>query len=482
NNSLQEGLISSQMVPFAGIVPRLRRLSRQVSTELGKQVTIKFSNPEGKIDRSVLQVMVNPLEHMIRNAIDHGVETPKERLRKAKPEQAEIIVKLYRQGANIVLDISDDGAGIDVAAIRRQAVSRGLLAKDVKISDQEAYQFILQAGFSTSEEVSKISGRGVGMDVVYNEIKQIGGDIEIFSTQGVGSTFSIRLPFTSSLNRALLFELNKVSYAILLNTIDGIVLESKQNMETYYDQTEIPVVEYSDKAYELAYMGSMLDENSKPKLNTIERSAPLLLISGKEKNMALQVDSIVGSRDFVVKSLGSQFSTIQGLSGAVILGDGSVVMVLDPLALVDNYAVEKGVLLQTVSTAIPGQGADEPRAVKTVLVVDDSITVRKVTSIILKRNGMNVILAKNGVDAVEILQNTVPDVMLLDIEMPKMDGFEVASYVRRQENAVKDLPIIMITSRIGDKHRTRAEEIGVNQYMCKPFQEENLLEAIAEYN
>jgi chemosensory pili system protein ChpA (sensor histidine kinase/response regulator) len=214
----------------------------------------------------------------------------------------------------------------------------------------------------------------------------------------------------------------------------------------------------------------------------------LLLISGKDRNLALQVDSVIGSRDLVVKSFGPQFASIVGLSGAVILGDGEVVTVLDPVSLVDNYSFKKAMFEQVIPTLriderrLSEHAHKEPSRGKTVLVVDDSITVRKVTSAILKRNGMNVILAKNGMEAVEILQNTLPDVMLLDIEMPKMDGFEVASYCRRQENKVRDLPIIMITSRIGEKHRARAEEIGVNQYMCKPFQEENLLKAIAGYN
>ncbi|MDT8397068.1 MAG: Hpt domain-containing protein [Pseudomonadales bacterium] len=480
-HKLQDGLISSQMVPFAGIVPRLRRLARQVGTELNKQLTIKFSNPEGKIDRSILQAVVSPIEHMIRNAIDHGIESTEDRAALQKPLQAELLVKLYRQGANIILDISDDGRGIDTRKIRQKAIADGILDPDATVSDQELCQLILRAGFSTSDTISRISGRGVGLDVVRKEIKQIGGDIEIHSRPGLGTTFRIRLPLTSSLNRALLFRVAGIEYVMLLNTIDGIILEKTATLQNCYKEQKTSVFQYAGKSYELAYLGALLGDRATPDFqHGMEVSSSLLLVSGTHRNVALHVDAIMGSRELVVKSLGKQFANISALAGGVILGDGRVVLVLDPHSLVDSNANKDSALFQTV---LSGQSvAADTEGGKTVLVVDDSITVRKVTSAILKRNGMKVILAKNGLEAVEILQNTLPDIMLLDIEMPKMDGFEVAAHIRQQDSDVRNLPIIMITSRIGEKHRSRAEKIGVNQYMCKPFQEENLLEVIAGYN
>ena len=483
-NRLQEGLISSQMVPFAGIVPRLRRLTRQVSNELEKDVTITFSNPEGKIDRSILQAIVGPIEHMIRNAIDHGVESAIEREKQGKPQQSELQVKLFRQGANIILEITDDGRGINTRKVREKGIAEGLLQEDEKISDQELCQLILRAGFSTSDKVSRISGRGVGLDVVQDEISQIGGDVEILSREGQGTTFRIRLPLTSSLNRALLFKVRGVEYVMLLNTIDGIILERHANLERYYAQGKPAVYEYANKSYELAWLGTLLGDQQLPELRKEkDASASLLLVSGTHRNLALQVDSVVGSRELVVKSLGSQFAAIPALAGGVILGDGRVVIVLDPRSLIDSFGDKERTLFGHGNDT-PGTdaGTSEAGPGKTILVVDDSITVRKVTSAILKRNGMNVLLARNGMEAVEILQTARPDVMLLDIEMPKMDGFEVAAYIRRQNNEVRNMPIIMITSRIGDKHRNRAEEIGVNEYMCKPFQEESLLDAIAGFN
>src|SRR5690606_18704264 len=356
-NKLQEGLVSSQLVPFAGIAPRLRRLVRQVSGELDKQVTIKFGNPEGKIDRSVLQVLVNPIEHMIRNALDHGIESTIERLSSGKQGHGELVVKLFRQGASVILEIADDGRGINTARVREKAIAQGLLAADAVISEQELCQFILRAGFSTSETVSRISGRGVGLDVVQDEISQIGGDIEIFSTPGLGTTFRIRLPLTSSLNRALLFTVSGVEYVMLLSTIDGIILEKNARLQYCLGAEEPTLFHYGDKAYELAYLGSLLDEQAMPQLQGgLEASSSLVLVSGSGKNLALHVDSVIGSRELVVKSLGAQFSSIPLLTGGVILGDGRVVVVLDPRFLVDNHVARKII----AASPAPAPGIDVP--------------------------------------------------------------------------------------------------------------------------
>lgn len=478
-HKLQDGLVSSQMVPFSSIVPRLRRLVRQVAQELEKSVSVRFSNPEGKIDRSMLQTIVGPIEHMIRNAIDHGVERGDERKVLGKPDHSELVVKLSRQGASILLDISDDGRGIDPEKVRNKALQDGLVSPEEELSDQAICQLILRAGFSTSERVSRFSGRGVGLDVVQEEIQQIGGELEMISRKGIGTTFRIRLPLSSSLNRALLFRLQGRDYVMLLNTIDGILMEKSATLRKAYHDQENAQFEYAGEHYELAYLGTLLDTRTEMADDTVlNDTAPLLLISGQDRRIALHVDSIVGTRELIVRSLGAQFATVAPVSGGVIMGDGRVVIVLDPITLVD-HSVTGHLAAADRMFGRTREASVEDNSARTVLVVDDSITVRKVTSAILQRNGMKVLLARDGMEAIEILQNTLPDMMLLDIEMPRMDGFEVATWIRRQNSAVRDMPIIMITSRIGDKHRTRAEEIGVNQYMCKPFQEDNLLQVMA---
>ncbi len=474
NSELQEGLMKTRMIPFSSVVPRLRRIVRQIGGELGKQVEFDALNAEGEMDRSVLERMVAPLEHMLRNALDHGIEKPELRAKSGKPAIGMITLSLHREGGNIVLKMQDDGAGINGDAILAKALKQGLVTKDAELTKHEIMQFIMHQGFSTAEKVTQISGRGVGMDVVASEIKQMGGTIEIDSEFGKGTEFTIRLPFTVSVNRALMVNTGEDFYAIPLNTIEGIVRVSPYELEEYY-KPNAPMYEYAGREYNLQYLGQLLHSTHQPKLQGQPLPLPVILVRGSEKPMALQVDSLMGSREIVVKSLGPQFAEVHGASGATILGDGSVVVILDLPALIrDDIA--------SAMNPKPLIDLNEVQAKQTslVMVVDDSVTVRKVTTRLLERNGYDVITAKDGVDAIALLQDQKPDVMLLDIEMPRMDGFEVATLVRHDER-LKDVPIIMITSRTGQKHKERALSIGVNEYLGKPFQEHDLLENIERY-
>ena len=473
NSSLQEGLMRARMVPFSRMVPRLRRIVRQVASELNKQVSFELDNVEGEMDRSVLEHMVAPLEHMLRNAVDHGIESPAERLAAGKPENGRILLSFAREGGDILLRLADDGQGIALEKVRQKAIERGLMAAEAELSDHDIMQFILQAGFSTADNVTQISGRGVGMDVVAAEIKQLGGSMTIESKSGVGTQFTVRLPFTVSVNRALMVNLGKETYAIPLNTIEGIVRVSPFELEHYYSQEDARF-EYAGESYEVRYLGGMLYEEMQPRLEGQVMPLPVILVRSAQHTMALQVDGLMGSREIVVKSLGAQFAAVQGLSGATVMGDGSVVVILDPHALVRRAVATIGLAAPTTVPAI-----ETERVTKTVMVVDDSVTVRKVTTRFLEREGFNVITAKDGVDALQVLQTRTPDVMLLDIEMPRMDGFEVAKNMRTSEEWAH-IPIIMITSRTGDKHREHALSIGVNHYLGKPYQEELLLESINE--
>ncbi len=480
NTDLQEGLMSTRMVPFERMVPRLQRVVRQVASELGKQVELVVGNAEGELDRSVLERMVAPLEHMLRNAVDHGLEPREVRLAAGKPEQGLIALNLLHEGADIVIEMSDDGAGVSLEAVRRKAIKRGLLDPAAEISDHEVMQFILQPGFSTAEKITQISGRGLGMDVVHEEVKQLGGSMIIDSIPGKGARFLIRLPFTVSVNRALMVHSSDEQYAIPLNTIEGIVRVPPAELEACY-QLDPPRYEYAGHRYELHYLGGLLQDLPQPRLLGQTLPLPVLLVHSQEQQFAVQVDALSASREIVVKSLGPQFASVQGLSGATILGDGRVVLILDLLAQLRaqqlRFAQHSGAERGPQHTLVERSLMRPPL----VLVVDDSVTVRKVTGRLLERHGMNVLTAKDGVDAMALLQEHRPDVVLLDIEMPRMDGFEVATRVR-QDPRLKDLPIIMITSRTGQKHRDRAMAIGVNEYMGKPYQESALLQSIAQWS
>ncbi|QJD60048.1 response regulator [Pseudomonas sp. gcc21] len=477
NTELQEGLMRTRMVPFDRLLPRMRRVVRQVAGELGKQVELVVGNAEGEMDRSVLERMIGPLEHMLRNAVDHGIEMPAGREAAGKPEEGRITLDLRREGSEIVLQLADDGKGINLDAVRRKAIERGLLDSDVELSDDEILQLILEAGFSTADKVTQISGRGVGMDVVNAEVKQLGGSMTLLNEPGQGTAFTIRLPFTVSVNRALMVYSGDDLFAIPLNTIEGIVRVSGYELEAYY-APDAPPFEYAGKTYDLRYLGELLVTGQQPRLTGHSLPLPVILVRGAEHSMAVQVDALAGSREIVVKSLGKQFAVVPGISGATILGDGRVVVILDLLAVIRaQQALQSQQRLAAERALAIGAPAEERSTL--VMVVDDSITVRKVTTRLLERHGMEVVTAKDGVEAIAMLQDIQPDIMLLDIEMPRMDGFEVATLVRHDER-LQDLPIIMITSRTGEKHRERARTIGVNDYLGKPYQETELLDTIGK--
>jgi chemosensory pili system protein ChpA (sensor histidine kinase/response regulator) len=474
NTELQEGLMQTRMVPFQRLVPRLRRIVRQIGQELDKPVELKIFNADGEMDRTILERLISPLEHMLRNAVDHGIENEIVRTKADKPSQGLVRLSISRDGGDVLVILKDDGQGIDIDAVRNKALELGLMTQESKLTDVEIMQFILHAGFSTAQKVTQISGRGVGMDVVNSEIKQMGGTLFINSIPGQGTEFQVRLPFTVSVNRALMVRVGDDLYAVPLDSIQGIVRVSTSQLNVLYQQplTE-RTFEYGGKDHRLEYLGTMLGTEAQPKLVGQKMPTPVLLIKG-ETPYALQVDTLLGSREIVVKTLGTQFSGVMGVSGGTILGDGSVVIILDLPAMIrsqNDIEFQQAMALD----AIEAEKRHELEVrIKRILVVDDSVTVRRVTTRLLERNGFEVFTAKDGVDAIATLQDHVPDLMLLDIEMPRMDGFEVASIVR-YDSRLKHVPIIMITSRTGDKHRTRALSIGVDEYLGKPFQEENLL-------
>jgi chemosensory pili system protein ChpA (sensor histidine kinase/response regulator) len=466
NTELQEGLMRTRMVPFNRLTPRLNRIVRQVAAELGKDVEFRVFNAEGELDRNLLERMVAPLEHMLRNAVDHGIETNMVRRSFGKPVPGRIDLRLSREGGDIVIEIGDDGMGIDVESVRSKAMERGLMRPDAMLSDEEVLEFVLAPGFSTAKSVTQISGRGVGLDVVNSEVKQLGGSVSIFSTASKGTRFVVRLPFTVSVNRALMVTVGDDQYAIPLNTIEGIVLVDAQTLKAIY-ASEDKLFEYAGLAYRVRYLGRYLGRGE-PQISQ-RGGIPLVLVRAGDQSVAIAVDGVQGSREIVVKSLGPQFAGVGGISGATILGDGSVVIILDLVALIRSQGRD---VLAAVTR--DGTSALRPRC---VMVVDDSVTVRKVTTRLLERQGMDVVVAKDGVEAMSLLGERTPDVMLLDIEMPRMDGFEVARQVRHDVR-IADLPIIMISSRTGQKHQEHAQSLKINRFLGKPFQESELLAAI----
>jgi len=465
STDLQEGLMHSRMIQFTSLAPRLRRIVRQSARQLGKQVDLRLDGADGEMDRTVIERIIAPLEHLLRNAVAHGIETSQQRSAAGKPETGAITIGFTREGPEIVLRIADDGAGMNIDAIRKRAVEQGLMQEDAELADSDIIQFVLQTGFSTADEVTQIAGRGVGLDVVCSAVKQLGGSLHIDSLPGSGTAFTVRLPYTLALNQALLVRAGAEIFCIPLATVEGVVRANVGELMTCFGSGD-DLFEYAGNRYRLKHLGSLLDTGGMDAAS-LQSQVPVLLVRAGDRRVALQVEAVMGSREIVVKPLGAQLSQVDGISGATILGDGSVVMILDIGAVSRMQA--------TVQLPEFAQPQEERRLV--IMVVDDSITVRKVTTRLLERNGYKVLTARDGVDAMGQLQEIRPDIMLLDIEMPRMDGFELATHMRNDER-LQHVPIIMITSRTGEKHRQRASQIGVNDYLGKPYQENDLLESL----
>jgi len=464
---LQEGLMRTRMVPFQRHVQRLTRIVRQSASELGKRADLTVEGASGEIDRQVLDRMLPPLEHLVRNAVVHGIEPPAERLAHDKAEAGHIWLTLKREGSEVVITVRDDGAGINLHAVREKAVALGLVPPKQELSDEQAKQLILEPGFTTAGRVTQSAGRGVGMDVVATEVKKLGGALFIDSEEGRGTSFTIRLPFTLAISQALVVRAGDEYFALPLPTIEGVVRVPPAEVQRQL-AGETAGFEYGGQLYRFQHLSTFVGNEPAPPAEH-DPAVPVILVRAGEHSTGIVTDELVGSREIVVKSVGPQVSGIRGISGATILGDGRICIILDVGALVRSDWRQQA----------PPDRVQRARADDRVfaLVVDDSITVRRVTQRLLERNGMRVMTAKDGLDAISVLQDHIPDVILLDIEMPRMDGYEVASHVRNDPR-IKDVPIIMITSRVGEKHRARAIELGVNDYLGKPYQETQLLQAL----
>ncbi len=464
NTELQEGLMRTRMVGFATQAHRLRQIVRQTSRELNKRVELVLTGADVELDRHLLERMIGPFEHMIRNAMDHGIESAAERAKSGKPAVGTITIQATQESGEIVIRVSDDGAGLNIDRIRAKAIERRLVPSAALVSDEQVMQFILLPGFSTAAKITHLSGRGVGMDVVHSEVKKLGGSISVDTRAGRGTSFVIRLPLTLSIAQALMVGCGDQMYAIPLAAIVNIV-EAPAGAVTEALQASRPTLRYGGKDYPFMDLGARLGI---ARGATLPRKLPVLLLRLDAREVAVAVDTLSGTREVVVKSLGPQLSEIRGLFGATILGDGRVLLIIDIPAL---WSDDEGLRVAQVP-------AEEPAPTRPhVLVVDDSLTVRKVTSRFLQKQGFDAATAKDGVEALEQLRERVPDVMLVDIEMPRMDGYELTARVR-DDVRLRHIPIIMITSRSGHKHRDRAMALGVDVYLGKPYQEEDLRKEI----
>lgn len=460
SSELQDGLMRTRMLPFDTLAPRLRRVVRQAAEDAGKAVEFHLQGAHGELDRSVLQRMTAPLEHMLRNAVAHGLESAEARVAAGKPAQGNVTLSLLREGSEVVLQVGDDGGGLDREAIRARAVSRGLLAEDATPAETDLDALIFESGFSTADTVSRLAGRGVGMDVVRNEVRQLGGTVDISTTPGAGTRFTLRLPQTLAVTQAVLVQAGDTFFAVPVGALQGVGRIARERM----DDAGVAPYRYGGEDYTLYDLGNLVGQA--PGRGEGQDQLPLLLVRAGQLRAAVAVDQVLGSREIVVKAVGPQIASVPGIYGATILGDGRIAMILDLAPLVRRHLAQPQLLAPTIEA--------EQRQVPLVMVVDDSLTMRKVTGRVLERHNLEVVAARDGVEALERLAERVPDLLLLDIEMPRMDGYELATRMKADPR-LRQVPIVMITSRTGDKHRQRAFDIGVERYMGKPYQEPDLM-------
>ena len=473
NRELQQDLLRVRMVPLYSVAERLYRTVRQTARDVDKRAQLDIQGGELEIDRSVLEKVTAPLEHLLRNALAHGIEDPEVRRAAGKAEFGEIVLSARQTGNEMMLTVKDDGAGLNYARIREKAEANGLLLPGVEPTESLLAQMIFAAGFSTAETVSQVAGRGVGMDVVKSEISALGGRIDITSTPGAGTAFNIYLPLTLAMTQAVMIQAAKHDYALPAPLVQQVLELKPHDLEQAMAAGELT---WRGARYPFSYLPHLLGDTEA--VHEVQRYNPVVLLKSGSSQAAVLLDAIEGTREIVVKNIGPQMARITGVAGATVRGDGRVILILNPVPLALRWA---SLPRSAAERTAPAEAVEVSTALQPplVLVVDDSLTVRKITTRLLTREGFRVDSAKDGVDALEKMHDLIPDVVLLDVEMPRMDGFELAR-VMRSDARLKSVPIIMITSRTADKHRNRAMEIGVNVYLGKPYQEQQLLDSIAE--
>ncbi len=476
---LRSRVMQLRVVSFSRAVDHLPRALRDMCLTYNKDVNLLLLGRDTKIDESLLDALRDPLIHLVRNAFDHGIEMPELRQEMGKPASGQIEIEARHQGGQTIITVADDGKGIDPEIIRRKIVKKGLAteeqAQDFSIA--ELYDFLFWPGFSTVEEVSNLSGRGVGLDVVRSNLRTVRGTVKVDSRLGKGTSFILKLPLLLSITEALMVKTDRNKIAVPLDAVEEILHIKASEIHTAGNQ---PMLWWREEFIRLVRLQDLLEysvlgpDAPSPDPLTQDHIAVLVLASS-EGMLAVAVERLIGQQEIVVKPLPSPLSKPRGVLGSTILGDGKVVTILDVDDLVGQPLANSSIA--PVSDKVPHLAPISSQTPQ-ILIVDDSYTIRQLLSLMLTRARYRVVQAKDGLDALEKLQNGLDcSLAIVDIEMPRMDGFEFLRSVRSTQRFAK-IPIAMLTSRSGEKHRQMAMELGANQYFTKPYSEALLLEAI----
>ncbi|MFG6443204.1 Hpt domain-containing protein [Pelomonas margarita] len=478
---LQDDLLRTRLVDFDSIGERMHRVVRQAARDAGKQVKLEIAGGQTELDRSVLERTAGAFEHLLRNSVAHGVETPAVRTAQGKDATGTLRIEVGQQGNEVLLNFSDDGAGLDLARIRERGLQLGLIAPGAEPDEAQLRRLIFAPGFSTASQITELSGRGIGMDVVRAEVGTLGGSIETQSATGKGTSFLLRLPLTTALTQIVLLKSGDQTVAVpaaLMASVQRVPVEA---VEAAYATGQLQLAGVEMPFY---WLGGLLGHAGRG--HTHGRHAPVVLVRTAHASLALHVDEVVGNQEVVVKNLGAQLNRVPGLAGISLLASGDVALIYNVVALADWYGAAAQARLAEAQAQVgapmpAAPAAEEGSRAPLVMVVDDSLTVRRVTQRLLERVGLRVLLAKDGLDAMEKLAgDELPSVVLSDIEMPRMDGFDLVRNMHADSRLAR-LPVIMITSRIAQKHRDYAAQLGVDHYLGKPYDEEQLLGLIRQY-
>jgi chemosensory pili system protein ChpA (sensor histidine kinase/response regulator) len=463
NRELQQGLMGVRMLPFATITERLQRIVRQTARELNKRVEMTIEGESVELDRGVLDKMGAPLEHLLRNAVAHGLESVEERAKLGKSEIGHVKLKVSLENDEITLVITDDGAGVNLVKVKQKAIEKGFFTPDQEVTDQALMTVIFEPGFSTADTISQISGRGVGLDAVRSDIATLGGRIDVSNVSGLGAMFNIYLPVTLSVAQVVLVRAGNKVFAIPSVMVEQVQKLKPNDLTSAY---LVNKVDWAGREYPLHFLSKLVgDADHVAQLHTY---TPVVLLRSGAYRTALHVDEIIGNQEVVMKPMGTQLAHVPGMIGATVMGDGSIILVINPVLLANREALSVGTIKVTTVAPVVEQ------LKKVALVVDDSLTMRKVLSRVLEREDFEVVTANDGMDAIQKLQEISPDIILTDIEMPRMDGFEFSRYVRDNPETSKT-PLIIISSRTAEKHRNVATELGVNAFLGKPVQDDELI-------
>lgn len=482
---LQRDLLRTRMVEFEGISDRLYRVVRLAAKESGKQVKLDILGGSIEMDRGVLDRMTPAFEHLLRNCVAHGIETPAARGAAGKDVNGVIVITVRQEGNDVSVEFQDDGAGLNIHRIRQKAIENGLIQPDHQITDQDAANLIFLPGFSTAQQVTELAGRGIGMDVVRAEVNALGGRIETATRMGHGTSFKLVLPLTTAVTQVVMVRSGKLAIGVPANLVELVRRANQKEVQAAYNSASF---EFGGESLPFFWSGALL-QSSRLSQEPQGKTLPVVIFRSAAQRVAVHVDEVLGNQEVVVKNLGPQMSRLPGLAGMTVLASGAVVLIYNPVALAQVYGDQaREMSADQASPDVLGEGAVRvvtpvapvAPAVPLVLVVDDSITVRRVTQRLLTREGYRVALAADGLQALERLAEELPAVVLSDIEMPRMDGFDLARNIRA-DSRLAHLPIVMITSRIAEKHREHAKELGVNHYLGKPYSEEELLSLVKHY-